>query len=718
MDKPLGPHPKPTPKGSKFPKSLKYFVTLGFSFAILAYLGNAVFQTEKANVIHQHLLQARLLAHIGAVSIAYSLGEIRNTQQLILSFTEKKKRWGIYEIKPLISSLVKANNIVKWAGISTISGRIVYQYPASRPLPPDFNPVSDKIRKQSAESFPARFLLKSQMLVFSHTIKKNGTPRYFIWCIGSMEEFNRSFLNTYRKFNCKHLWLVLQGKTGRKAFYMGPDFKQSITNSVFSLPFDYKELSFHGERLLIGAHLVQAGSVHGWFVVGIPRDQIEIPLAEFRYQGILLTGFFVVFISIFLFTYFKNRSRRIVAEQTANISREILISKQQLESYLENSSDGILRNDLNGKIRYVNPAFARMFGWEVRDVIGKNILDIFPDDRKRITKVMETIKEKKAFPPYDTKRKRKDGLVINIYVSASPILNSRGHVIAITAVYRDHTKLKRLEGRLYQSEKMAAIGQLVAQIAHEINNPLSTIQLSLQLLRRAAPDNPEFIEEIEDMDEEIRRVAGIVNQLLSFSRPQSQKKQQASLKRVFKNKVLQLLFKNIREKGIEVELDIDSPLPLVRVYSDQMLQVFLNLIQNAADSMENQGKITIRITGKILEPDSSYQLASDNQELAFPQGRVVEVTISDTGKGILPEALPHIFEPFYSSKGKGGTGLGLSVVHNIITKSGGSIEVESAPGKGTIFYITLPTLAPKRTRSVEGENMLKEGKKGKTFPGG
>jgi len=701
------PNTKPTLKSSKFPKSLKYFVTLGFSFAILAYLGNAVFQTEKANVIHQHLLQARLLAHIGAVSIAYSLEEIRNAQQLILSFTEKKKRWRVHEIKPLISSLVKANNIVKWAGISTISGRIIYQYPASLSLPPDFNPIPDKIRKKPAENFPARFLLKSQMLTFSHAIKKNGVPSYFIWCIGSMEEFNRSFLNTYRRFNCKHLWLVLQRKAGRKAFYMGPDFKQSISNSVLNLPFDYKEFLFRRERLLVGAHPVQAGAMRGWFVVGIPRDQIEIQLAEFRYQGILLTGFFVVFISIFLFTYFKNRSRRIVAEQTANISREILISKQQLESYLENSSDGILRNDLNGKIRYVNPAFARMFGWEVRDVIGRNILDIFPDDRKRIIKVMETIREKKAFPPYDTKRKRKDGLVINLYVSASPILNSRGTVIAITAVYRDHTKMKRLESRLHQSEKMAAIGQLVAQIAHEINNPLSTLQLSLQLLRRVAPNDPEFIEEIEDMDEEIRRVAGIVNQLLSFSRPQSQKKQQASLKRVFKNKMLQLLLKNIREKGIEIELDINSPLPLVRVYSDQMLQVFLNLIQNAVDSMENHGKITIRIASKVLEPDSSYQLASDNHQLAFPLGKVVEITVSDTGKGISPEALPHIFEPFYSSKGKGGTGLGLSVVHNIITKSGGSIEVESAPGKGTIFYITLPTAGSKRTHSANDENMVK-----------
>jgi two-component system sporulation sensor kinase A/two-component system, sporulation sensor kinase E len=693
-------------KRVKLPKSLKYFLTLGFSFAILAYLGNAVFQTEKTNVIHQHLLQSRLLAHIGAVSIAYSLEEIQNAQQLVLAFTEKKKHWEIHEIKPLISSFVKANNIVKWAGISTAKGKIIYQYPVRLPLPPDFKLPLPEDFKQSPRSSPIKFLLKSQMFLFSHKIKKAGGPKYFIWYIGSTANFNRSFLNTYRKFNCKYLWLVLQGKTKRTAFYIGPDFKQSVTDFAFSLPFDYREISFKGEKLLAGAHPVHTGPLNGWFVVGIPKDQIEIQLAQFRYQGVLLTGFFVVFISIFLFTYFKNRSRRIVAEQTANISREILISKQQLESYLENSSDGILRNDINGKIRYVNPAFAKMFGWEVKDVIGKNILDIFPDDKKRITKVMETIKRKKAFPPYDTKRRRKDGQIINLYVSASPILNSRGNVIAITAVYRDHTKLKRLEGRLHQSEKMAAIGQLVAQIAHEINNPLSTLQLSLQILRRAIPDNPELTEEIEDMDEEIRRIAGIVNQLLSFSRPQSQRKRQASLKRVVKNKMIQLLFKNLHENGIEVELDIGSPLPLVSVYSDQMLQVFLNLIKNAADSIENQGKITIHITTKILEPDTSYSFPSGD-ELAFPRGKVVEITVSDTGKGIPSEALPHIFEPFYSSKGKGGTGLGLSVVHNIIAKAGGSIEVESTPGKGTTFFITLPAIASRQSHGTDGKNMLK-----------
>jgi len=697
------PNTKPVLKGSKFPKSLKYFVTLGLSFAILAYLGNAVFQTEKANVIHQHLLQARLLAHIGAVSIAYSLEEIRDAQQLILSFTEKKKRWRVPEIKPLISSLVKANNIVKWAGISTIGGRIIYQYPASLSLPPDFTPVPDKIKKKPAESFPVRFLLKSQMLTFSHVIKKNGVPRYFIWCIGSMEEFNRSFLNTYRRFNCKHLWFILQRKTGRKAFYMGPDFKQNISNTIFSLPFDYRELLFHEERLLVGAHPVQAGTMRGWFVVGIPRDQIEIQLAEFRYQGILLTGFFVVFISIFLFTYFKNRSRRIVAEQTANISREILISKQQLESYLENSSDGILRNDLNGKIRYVNPAFARMFGWEVKDVIGRNILDIFPEDRKRIIKVMETIREKKAFPPYDTKRKRKDGLIINLYVSASPILNSRGNVIAITAVYRDHTKMKRLEGRLHQSEKMAAIGQLVAQIAHEINNPLAVILQNIQVLNRrlspeleanrnAAQDLGTTIEVIgeylrlrgcEKMLNSVlhagQRVAKIVENIQNFSRRGRSGFIPYSLTDLLE-KTVELgasdydMRHQFNFKAIQIVRDYQT-VPNVNCDSSQIQQVILGLLKNAAQALYQN----------VDSPQITLRLFSAGEESVILQ-------IEDNGMGMSAEVAERIFDPFYTRRDVGqGTGLGLSTAYFIVVHGHhGQLTVTSEPGRGSCFEMILP----------------------------
>lgn len=698
---------KPTKR--RFPRSLKYFLTLGISLAILGYLGNSIFLAEKERVIQQHLLQARLVARLGSASINYAFDKIRNGQQIITSFLEHNPQWRIRDIKPLLSSFIKTNrNFIKWAGVSYPEGKVIIRYPKNSTPPFNVSKILPNIPDTPEDISGIKVLFENQLVLFSQKIRKSETTYYTFWCIGSFEDFLREFLSAYKGFYCQHLWLIFKTKEGQKGLYINTDFKQRVLSTVSPFPFTRKEILLKGKALLIGAHPFRFGDQQGWFVVGIPKNRIEVQLSVFRNKGLMLTGFFIVFFSIFLYTYFKNRNRRIVAEQTANISREILISKQQLESYIENSSDGILRNDLEGGIRYVNPAFTRIFGWEANEVVGKNILEIFPEDKNRIKKVMESIKGKKAFPPYETRLQRKDGQVIDLYVSASPILNSRGDVIAITAVYRDHTRLRRLEDRLYQSEKMAAIGQLVAQIAHEINNPLSTLQFSLKLLQKMGPSDLEFKEEIEDMYEEVRRIARIVDQLLSFSRPQSKRKRQASLKRVLKNKMLQLLIKNLRERNVEVEIDLPNHFPMVSVYSDQMLQIFMNLLKNAADSIENEGKITIRASTKMLDLDSVYQLPSWGQRLSHPAGKVVEITVSDTGQGIPNDALPHIFEPFFTSKGPNGTGLGLSVVHSIVSRSGGTIEVESIPGKGTTFTIILPIVEPKHKRDKTYENMIKD----------
>ncbi len=680
-------------------RTLKYFIILGLSSAILTYLGNSIFVSEKRHVIQQHLIQAQLIAHLGAISMAYTFGKIGNGQKIIISFLEHKQKWRFRNIKPLLQSYLKTNrDIIKWAGLSEINGKVLLHYPHHSPLPFNIHRILSTVKIPGGNTSLIKILYQRHLILIIHPVKKPPQERYIFWCIGSFNNFLHGFTSIYRGVEGQYIWLVFKTPQGQKALYMDNRLELHTLKTTFPLPITNKELTYKGKPLLVGAHPFRLDGHDGWFIVGIPKKQIEVQLSEFRNKGMVLTGFFVIFFSIFLYTYFKNRSRRIVAERTANISREILISKQQLESYIENSSDAILRNDLDGRIQFINPTFTRIFGWEAREVVGKNIKEIFPDDRAKIERVIETIKAKKPFPPYETRRRRKDGQILDLYVSASPILNSHGEVISITAVYRDHTRLKRLEDRLYQSEKMAAIGQLVAQIAHEINNPLSTLQFSLQLLRRAKQDGPDFMEEIEDMDEEIRRIARIVNQLLSFSRPQSKRKRQASMRRVFKNKMLQLLLKNLRERGVEVSVDFPESLPMVRVYSDQMLQVFMNLIQNAGDSIDENGKISIRARAKIQDYEAFYQLPARAGESNTPVGKVVEIVVSDTGKGIPQEMLPHIFEPFFTSKGTNGTGLGLSIVHSIISRAGGSIDVESTPGRGTQFTIILPAVEQQHPR--------------------
>jgi signal transduction histidine kinase len=228
--------------------------------------------------------------------------------------------------------------------------------------------------------------------------------------------------------------------------------------------------------------------------------------------------------------------------------------------------------------------------------------------------------------------------------------------------------IKATQEQLIQSEKLTAVGQMAAKIAHEVNNPLAIIKTSLDLLNKQLPSGDDSKENLAMIEEEIRRIARIMRQLLDFSRPASE----LSLLQV--NEVIQHLMKftagDRSARRIESRLELADDLPLLRMSLDQLKQVLLNLIKNAQEAMPHGG--TLHIT------------------TARQHGGLV-ISIADTGMGIPPEHRALLFEPFFTTKRYGeGMGLGLSVSANIIKSYGGTIDVDSAPGKGTVFQIFMP----------------------------
>jgi two-component system NtrC family sensor kinase len=238
-------------------------------------------------------------------------------------------------------------------------------------------------------------------------------------------------------------------------------------------------------------------------------------------------------------------------------------------------------------------------------------------------------------------------------------------------------KLSEAQRQIYQSQKLAAVGQLAAGVAHEINNPLTGVLSYSSYLLKRAEDKPEFKEDLEVIVRETVRCRGIVKGLLDFSRQSPPEKHDSDINEIVE-RAIRIVQAQIDERRVELKRTLRADLPKVHVDANQVQQVLVNLLLNANDSMGAGGQLTLT-TGLVQDGGA-----------AAAQAKSIEIRVSDTGCGIPSANLQKIFDPFFSTKGPKGTGLGLAVAWGIIEKHNGRIEVESEVGKGTTFRVLLP----------------------------
>jgi PAS domain S-box-containing protein len=326
--------------------------------------------------------------------------------------------------------------------------------------------------------------------------------------------------------------------------------------------------------------------------------------------------------------------------------------------------------DVSGKIIYVNPALERISGYRKEELLGKNpsILSSGLHDKSFWKKAWETILAGKVWTG-EVVNKRKNGKLFYAELLISPIIGPQGEVIGFLGSHRDITEKKRLEEQLVRSQKMESIGTLAAGIAHEVGNPLTSISSVVQVIQRTTTD--QFAKEkLELVKDQISRISRIIRDLVDFSRPSNYERQATSVNKVLQDAVNMVAYGN-KAKKIAFTLKLEETLPPLRIIPDQLAQVFLNILLNAADAIDGKnGEITVRTT------------ASDDK---------IYVIFQDTGRGIPEENIGKIFEPFFTTKGVGeGTGLGLWVSYGIIRNFNGDIKVASIVGKGTTFTVILP----------------------------
>ncbi|HVO24853.1 MAG TPA: ATP-binding protein [Candidatus Margulisiibacteriota bacterium] len=335
-----------------------------------------------------------------------------------------------------------------------------------------------------------------------------------------------------------------------------------------------------------------------------------------------------------------------------------------------------------GTILDANLVSEKVVGYSRNEMVGMRIWDLIPlAERPRLTRLFEETRTRGNSSSEDLHLQARDGELVPVFFNAGLI--EYGHHRSFQVICVDISARKRLESQLIQSEKMAAIGQLAAGIAHELRNPLGIIMNALYDLSEIVGANEAAVQEdVRIAKEEISRAQAIINNLLEFSR-----ESRAELERVDINdlvrKTLQLMNKSLQNSGVRVVTELT---PLGRCVANQnaLRQIFLNLITNAQQAMPHGGELRVR-TAPLLD------------------GRI-QLEFCDTGVGIPPEHLNDIFNPFFTTKAPGqGTGLGLSVVHSVVKRYHGDIHVESEVNRGTTFTIEFPCPCVDTTDAVLSE---------------
>lgn len=339
------------------------------------------------------------------------------------------------------------------------------------------------------------------------------------------------------------------------------------------------------------------------------------------------------------------------------------------ERIVESIRSGLVTTDLKGHIFSFNAAAEEITGYRARDLKGQNASLLLGPLDDRIAATVEAIETGEPSPRFETDCMTAEGLRLRLGFSMSPLSSEAGDITGMVIAFQDLTQIRALEETSRRQDRLAAIGRMAASIAHEIRNPLAAMRGSIQMLRSEMNSDPSQMELMEIILRESDRLNRIITDFLNYARPRSIVQSPVDVADLLHQTFALLRHSpEINEKQRIVEELPDAPL-VIDADAGQLKQVFWNLARNALTAM----------------PDGGTLLA----QVEMNSHKRVRIAFSDTGKGMTPEQVEHLFEPFSSTTG--GTGLGLSIVYQIVRDHGGTINVRSLEGQGTTITVELPT---------------------------
>jgi signal transduction histidine kinase len=394
------------------------------------------------------------------------------------------------------------------------------------------------------------------------------------------------------------------------------------------------------------------------------------------------------------------RLGRIDPEEVQNYFLRLAEEKGFLETVFNAIQEGIIVTDSHGRITYLNAAACELFGLKADDAIGKHL-----DERVRgldwesltksggpVSRDMEIFYPQNRFinfyiVPLVIESRRDEDKIDNGNIDIS------GEKVGHAMILRDITWSRRTEQQTIESERLNALTLLAAGVAHEIGNPLNSLNIHLQLMQRQAAKldgepRVELEHSIGVARSEINRLDSIVTQFLRAIRPTRPQMQPENINSVVEEAV-RFFASEIKDRDIVVEQELRSDLPLLQLDRDQMKQAFYNVIKNSLEAIKSRGILRIR-----TDMDESHVL----------------ISFTDTGGGMSAENLGHVFEPYFTTK-TSGTGLGLLIVRRIVREHGGELAIESSAGKGLTLTIRLPH-TDRRIRMLEAGEPRQDGGNG------
>jgi len=356
----------------------------------------------------------------------------------------------------------------------------------------------------------------------------------------------------------------------------------------------------------------------------------------------------------------------------------------RLAAIVESSDDAIASKTLDGTIVSWNSGAERIYGYAAHEMIGRPIATLAPHGyEEEMSAIMERIRRGEKVNHFETKRQRKDGKLIDVSVTVSPIQGRNGVITGASMVARDITELKRRREEDLAKHKLESLGRLADGITHNFNNLLGGILASAQLALTESDTGSPVVDELQKISAATIRGAEIIRQLMIYCGKEGLAFELVDLSLLIEE-MLQLLQVSI-SKHISLKMDLGKDLPAVEAAPQQIREIVMNLVTNAAEAIGERDGV-IRVSTALVKVGTHSDVPNAEN---LTQCNYLALDVSDTGCGITLEVQAKLFDPFFTTKGAG-RGLGLALIQGIVRAHGGTIHVRSALGQGTTFQVTLP----------------------------
>ncbi|MHC4957361.1 MAG: two-component system sensor histidine kinase NtrB [Planctomycetota bacterium] len=361
---------------------------------------------------------------------------------------------------------------------------------------------------------------------------------------------------------------------------------------------------------------------------------------------------------------------RVYSNLLRRYGQQIQRQRRLLAHIIDTSADGIITLDARDRITTWNRGAEQIFGYRAGEALGEHASILYPAGSpavEELARLRHAVEDEGVLPSHTGIRVRRDGSEMSVEFSTTVLRDSHGRYAGRASIFRDVSERERLAEELAQQKSLAAVGEMAAAVAHEIKNPLAGIAGAVRVIGKEFPKDDPRAEVVEEVQHQVKRLDEAIRNLLTFARPIEPRFRDIDVKE-FLERILRVLGEEpvLKERGVRVE----APDGLTVLADPQLLEnTLMNLMLNAGQAMgQSEGEIVVR---------------------AFAEDGATSLAVEDTGVGIPPDVLPHLFKPFFTTRAKG-TGLGLTIVHKFVELMGGRVEVDSEPGRGATFTVVLP----------------------------